>query len=145
VGSDGVLTEDEWLDTGDAGTIDERGYVQVTDRLKDLIKSGGEWIPSAELENHVSSLSGVDLAAVVAVADPRWEERPLAIVTTLDGAMPDFVALRRALQGRVARFWIPEYWTHVDKLPLTSVGKIDKQALRQAVATEKIKIVKVDQ
>ena len=145
VGSDGVLTEDEWLDTGDAGTIDERGYVQVTDRLKDLIKSGGEWIPSAELENHVSSLSGVDLAAVIAVADPRWEERPLAIVTTLDGATPDFVALRHALQGRVARFWIPEYWTHVDKLPLTSVGKIDKQALRQAVATEKIKIVKVDQ
>lgn len=145
VAADGVLTEDEWLDTGDAGTIDERGYVQVTDRLKDLIKSGGEWIPSAELENHVSSLPGVDLAAVIAVADPRWEERPLAIVTTLDGATPDFVRLRQALQGRVARFWIPEYWTHVDKLPLTSVGKIDKQALREAVATEKIKIEKVDQ
>ena len=145
VAADGVLTEDEWLDTGDAGTIDERGYVQVTDRLKDLIKSGGEWIPSAELENHVSSLPGVDLAAVIAVADQRWEERPLAIVTTLDGATPDFVSLRQALQGRVARFWIPEYWTHVDKLPLTSVGKIDKQALREAVATEKIKIEKVDQ
>lgn len=145
VATDGVLTEDGWLDTGDAGTIDERGYVQVTDRLKDLIKSGGEWIPSAELENHVSSLPGVDLAAVIAVADPRWEERPLAIVTTLDGGTPDFVNLRHALQGRVARFWIPEYWTHVDKLPLTSVGKIDKQALREAVATDKIKIEKVDQ
>jgi len=145
VAADGVLTEDGWLDTGDAGTIDARGYVQVTDRLKDLIKSGGEWIPSAELENHVSSLPGVDLAAVIAVPDPRWEERPLAIVTTLDGATPDFVSLRHALQGRVARFWIPEYWAHVDKLPLTSVGKIDKQALREAVATEKIKIGKVDQ
>lgn len=145
IAADGVLTEDEWLDTGDAGTIDARGYVQVTDRLKDLIKSGGEWIPSAELENHVSSLPGVDLAAVIAVADPRWEERPLAIVTTLDGATPDFASLRHALQSRVARFWIPEYWTHVDKLPLTSVGKIDKQALREAVATEKIKIEKVDQ
>lgn len=145
VAADGVLTEDGWLDTGDAGTIDERGYVQVTDRLKDLIKSGGEWIPSAELENHVSSLPGVDLAAVIAVADPRWEERPLAIVTTLDGATPDFVSLRHALQGRVARFWIPEYWAHMDKLPLTSVGKIDKQTLREAVATEKIKIEKVDQ
>ena len=145
VAADGVLTEDEWLDTGDAGTIDARGYVQVTDRLKDLIKSGGEWIPSAELENHVSSLPGVDLAAVIAVADPRWEERPLAIVTTLDGATPNFASLRHALQSRVARFWIPEYWTHVDKLPLTSVGKIDKQALREAVATEKIKIEKVDQ
>jgi fatty-acyl-CoA synthase len=130
-----ALTEDGWLDTGDAGTIDPRGYVQVTDRLKDLIKSGGEWIPSAELENHVASLPGVDLAAVIGVADPRWEERPLAIVTTSDGTLPDFVSLRSALQGRVARFWIPEYWAHADNLPLTSVGKIDKQMLREAVAT----------
>lgn len=138
------LTEDGWLDTGDAGTIDERGYVQVTDRLKDLIKSGGEWIPSAELENHISSLHGVDLAAVIAVADPRWEERPLAIVTTRDGARPDFAELRHALQDRVARFWIPEYWTHVDTLPLTSVGKIDKQALREAIATGKTKFEKIE-
>lgn len=138
------LTEDGWLDTGDAGTIDERGYVQVTDRLKDLIKSGGEWIPSAELENHISSLHGVDLAAVIAVADPRWEERPLAIVTTRDGARPDFAELRYALQARVARFWIPEYWTHVDTLPLTSVGKIDKQALREAIATGKTKFEKIE-
>lgn len=131
----GVLTDDGWLDTGDAGTIDPRGYVQVTDRLKDLIKSGGEWIPSAELENHIASLPGVDLAAVIGVADPRWEERPLAIVTTPDGKRPDFASLRSALQGQVARFWIPEYWAHADTLPLTSVGKIDKQALRAAVAS----------
>lgn len=130
-----VLTDDGWLDTGDAGTIDERGYVQVTDRLKDLIKSGGEWIPSAELENQIASLPGVDLAAVIGVPDPRWEERPLAIVTTSDGVRPDFAVLRGALQGRIARFWIPEYWAYVNTLPLTSVGKINKQALRQAVAT----------
>lgn len=140
-----VLSEDGWLDTGDAGTIDARGYVQVTDRLKDLIKSGGEWIPSAELENHVASLPGVDLAAVIGIADPRWEERPLAIVTTADGARPDFAGLRSALQGRVARFWIPEYWAHADTLPLTSVGKIDKQALRQAVATGKTDFERVDE
>ena len=144
VAAGSVLTEDGWLDTGDAGTIDERGYVQVTDRLKDLIKSGGEWIPSAELENHISSLHGVDLAAVIAVADRRWEERPLAIVTTRDGERPDFAELRHALQARVARFWIPEYWTHVDTLPLTSVGKIDKQALREAIATGKTKFEKIE-
>ncbi|MBA4751587.1 MAG: long-chain-fatty-acid--CoA ligase [Sphingopyxis sp.] len=140
-----VLTDDGWLDTGDAGTIDARGYVQVTDRLKDLIKSGGEWIPSAELENHVASLPGVDLAAVIGIADPRWEERPLAIVTTLDGTRPDFAGLRSALQGRVARFWIPEYWAHADTLPLTSVGKIDKQALRAAVATGKTAFERIDE
>lgn len=141
----GVLTDDGWLDTGDAGTIDERGYVQVTDRLKDLIKSGGEWIPSAELENHVASLPGVDLAAVIGVADPRWEERPLAIVTTPDGARPDFAGLRGALEGRIARFWIPEYWAHAETLPLTSVGKIDKQALREAVATGQTGFERVDE
>ena len=141
----GVLTGDGWLDTGDAGTIDARGYVQVTDRLKDLIKSGGEWIPSVELENQVASLPGVDLAAVIGVADPRWEERPLAIVTTPDGTRPDFVGLRCALNDRVARFWIPEYWAHADTLPLTSVGKIDKQALREAVATGKMAFERIDE
>ncbi len=140
-----VLTADGWLDTGDAGTIDERGYVQVTDRKKDLIKSGGEWIPSAELENHIASLAGVDLAAVIGIADARWEERPLAIVTVTDGARPDFAKLRSALQDRVARFWIPEYWAHIGSLPLTSVGKIDKQALREAVATGTMSFERVEE
>lgn len=136
IGAD-VLTPDGWLDTGDAGTIDERGYVQVTDRLKDLIKSGGEWIPSAELENHIAALPGIELAAVIAIPDPRWEERPLALVTTRDGSKPDFAALRDGLRERVARFWIPENWAHVPSLPLTGVGKIDKQAIRKMVATGK--------
>ncbi|HEX2795110.1 MAG TPA: long-chain-fatty-acid--CoA ligase [Croceicoccus sp.] len=136
IGAD-VLTPDGWLDTGDAGTIDGRGYVQVTDRLKDLIKSGGEWIPSAELENHIAALPGIELAAVIAIPDPRWEERPLALVTTRDGSKPDFAALRDGLRERVARFWIPENWAHVPSLPLTGVGKIDKQAIRKMVATGK--------
>ncbi len=143
VGAD-VLTRDGWLDTGDAGTIDERGYVQVTDRLKDLIKSGGEWIPSGELETVLSELEGVDLAAVVGISDERWEERPLAIVTSETGEKPDFARLRSALRDRVARFWIPEYWSFQNNLPLTSVGKIDKQALRKAVLADEIAIERVD-
>ena len=143
VGAD-VLTEDGWLDTGDAGTIDERGYVQVTDRLKDLIKSGGEWIPSAELENHISGLPGVHLAAVIGIADERWEERPLAIVTSKSGEVPDFGSLRSALRDEVARFWIPEYWSHRTDLPLTGVGKIDKQALRRQVSAGDLQFQRVD-
>lgn len=143
VGSD-VLTDDGWLNTGDAGTIDARGYVQVTDRLKDLIKSGGEWIPSAELENIIMGLPEVNLAAIIGVADPRWEERPLAIVTSDDGTPPNFAQLRTLLQDEVARFWIPEYWAHVENLPLTSVGKIDKQALRKSVENGDILFERVD-
>ena len=142
---DDVRTEDGWLDTGDAGTIDERGYVQVTDRLKDLIKSGGEWIPSAELENIISGLPGIDLAAVIGIPDERWEERPLAIVTTKGDVPPDFASLRGALRDRVARFWIPEYWSHSQSLPLTTVGKIDKQGLRKALASSKIRVERVDE
>ncbi len=82
---------------------------------------------------------------MIGVADPRWEERPLAIVTTPDGIPPDFARLRSALQGQVARFWIPEYWAHADTLPLTSVGKIDKQALRAAVATGKTAFERIDE
>ena len=140
-----VLTGDGWLDTGDAGTIDRRGYVQVTDRLKDLIKSGGEWIPSAELENHVSGLPGIDVAAVIGVPDPRWEERPLAIVTTVDGARPDFAYLRGVLRDKIAHFWVPEYWAHSLSLPLTSVGKIDKQALRNAIASGDTQFERIDE
>ena len=139
-----VLTDDGWLDTGDAGAIDERGYVQVTDRLKDLIKSGGEWIPSAELENVLGGLSGVDLAAVIGIPDDRWEERPLAIITGEYGKQPDFGSLRSALRDQVARFWIPEYWAYRESLPLTSVGKIDKQALRKAHAAGELAVTRVD-
>ena len=139
-----ALTADGWLDTGDAGAIDPRGYVQVTDRLKDLIKSGGEWIPTAELENQIAGLPGVDLAAVIGIADDRWEERPLAIVTTPDGERPGFASLRGALRGRVARFWIPEYWSYADALPLTSVGKLDKEALRRMIADGDLAFEKIE-
>jgi fatty-acyl-CoA synthase len=127
------LTEDGWLRTGDAGTIDPQGYVQITDRTKDLIKSGGEWISSVDLEHIIGRFPGVAEVAVIAIPDPRWEERPLAVIATLDGMRLDFAALREFLAKQIAKFMVPEYWATVTSLPKTSVGKIDKKKLRQEV------------
>ncbi len=131
--ADRPLTKDGWLRTGDAGTIDSRGYVQVTDRTKDLIKSGGEWISSVDLENAVSRYPGVNEVAVIAVPDPRWEERPLVILTALDGHQIAFEDVRRFLSDQMAKFMVPEYWASLSSLPKTSVGKIDKRKLRAEV------------
>jgi fatty-acyl-CoA synthase len=127
------LSADGWLQTGDVGTIDERGYVQITDRVKDVIKSGGEWISSVDLENLLISHPGVAEAAVIAVPDPRWEERPLAIIVPT-GEPPRPAELRKHLSSGVARFWLPDYWAVAIDLPRTSVGKIDKRVLRTMVA-----------
>lgn len=130
VGSD-AFTEDGWLRTGDVGHIDERHYVQLTDRTKDVIKSGGEWISSVDLENALIAHPQVLEAAVIAVEDERWQERPLAIVVVEGGGLTS-ADLRGFLAGRVAKFWIPENWAFVDAIARTSVGKIDKKALREA-------------
>src|SRR5690606_11863940 len=133
-------TADGWFDTGDVGSIDALGYVCVTDRTKDLIKSGGEWISSVDLENELSSISGIAEVAVVAVPDPRWEERPLAI-TSWDGTgEPDYCGIRSNLSERMAKFMVPEYWARIPSLPKTSVGKIDKKRLRDYVANGDIEI-----
>ncbi len=124
------FTRDGWLRTGDVGTIDERGYVQITDRSKDVIKSGGEWVSSVDLENQLSEHPAVDEVAVIGIPDPRWEERPLALVVPRPGNTIDPAELQDFLDGRVARFWIPEYWSVTFALPKTSVNKIDKRALR---------------
>jgi fatty-acyl-CoA synthase len=121
---------DGWLRTGDVGTVDEHGFVQITDRLKDVIKSGGEWISSVELENHLMAHPDVLEAAVIGVPDPRWDERPLACVVPRPGARPTPEALRAFLAGRVAKWWLPERWAFLDAVPRTSVGKFDKKALR---------------
>lgn len=134
-----VLSPDGWLRTGDVGTIDAKGYVRITDRQKDLIKSGGEWISSIELENLLQAHPGVTAAAVVAVPDPRWEERPLAIVVCSGPAVP-VSELRSYLAGHVAKFWIPEYWASAETLPLTGVGKVDKKVLREQVANGTVAI-----
>jgi fatty-acyl-CoA synthase len=128
------FTADGWLRTGDVGTVDARGYVQVTDRSKDVIKSGGEWVSSVDLENQLGAHPDVFEVAVIGVPDPRWEERPLALVVARPGASIEPGALREFLRDRVARFWVPEYWAVVPELPRTSVCKIDKKELRRLYA-----------
>ena len=131
---------DGWLRTGDVGFIDARGYLQITDRSKDVIKSGGEWISSVELENVLAGHPAVAEAAVVGVSDPKWEERPLAAVVLKPGADASPEDLRGFLDGKVARWWLPERWAFVDELPKTSVGKQDKKLIRQMYADGKIDV-----
>jgi fatty-acyl-CoA synthase len=134
------FTADGWLKTGDVGNIDARGYVQITDRSKDVIKSGGEWVSSVDLENQLAAHPDVFEVAVIGIPDPRWEERPLALVVAHPGASIEPGALREFLRERVARFWVPEYWVLVSELPKTSVGKIDKKELRRLHAEGRFKI-----
>lgn len=121
---------DGWLRTGDVGTVEPNGFVQITDRAKDVIKSGGEWISSVELENEVMAHDSVLEAAVIGVEDEKWGERPLACVVAKPGVEISAAQLRDHLDGRVAKWWIPERWAFVDQVPRTSVGKFDKKVLR---------------
>jgi fatty-acyl-CoA synthase len=134
---------DGWLRTGDVGWLDEHGFMQISDRTKDVIKSGGEWISSVELENEVMAHPGVFEAAVIGVPDPKWDERPLVVVVSGDGPRPEPDALLDFLSDRVARWWLPERWAFVDELPKTSVGKFDKKALRTQVADGTIEIIEL--
>jgi fatty-acyl-CoA synthase len=119
-----------WLRTGDIGTVDSRGFFQITDRSKDVIKSGGEWISSVELENLLAGCPEVLEAAVIAVADERWTERPLACVVRKPGADTAAADLARFLDGKVAGWQVPENWAFIDEVPKTTVGKYDKKVLR---------------
>jgi fatty-acyl-CoA synthase len=134
---------DGWLRTGDVGWLDEHGFMQISDRTKDVIKSGGEWISSVELENEVMAHPGVFEAAVIGVPDPKWDERPLVVVVSGEGPRPEPGALLDFLSDRVARWWLPERWAFVDELPKTSVGKFDKKALRTQVADGTIEIIEL--
>jgi fatty-acyl-CoA synthase len=123
---------DEWLRTGDIGTIDARGYFQITDRSKDVIKSGGEWISSVELENLLAASPDVLEAAVIGIPDDKWTERPLACIVPRGDVDPG--ALAAFLDGKVASWQVPENWTFIDEVPKTSVGKFDKKVLRARYA-----------
>jgi fatty-acyl-CoA synthase len=125
---------DGWLRTGDVANVDSRGYVEITDRAKDVIKSGGEWISSVELENLLMAHDAVREAAVIATPDERWGERPLACVVLEDGASASAEELIEHLRPRVARFWLPDEFAFLDALPRTSVGKFDKKQLRAELA-----------
>jgi fatty-acyl-CoA synthase len=131
---DSAKFADGWLSTGDVGKIDPDGYVTLTDRAKDVIKSGGEWISSVELENHIMCHPAVAEAAVVGVPDERWQERPLAAVVPKQNATVTAAELRDYLRDKVARWWLPERWTFIDQVPRTSVGKFDKKVIRRRYA-----------
>lgn len=126
---------DGWLRTGDVGVIHPDGWVELQDRLKDVIKSGGEWISSVELENVIAEHPAVREVAVIGVPDPKWEERPLAVVVTAPDADVTADDLKAFLRGRVAKWWIPDRWEFTPQIPRTSVGKLDKNALRAAART----------
>ena len=126
--------DDGWLRTGDVGLLTHDGFLVLTDRSKDVIKSGGEWISSVDLENHLMGHPDVLEASVVGVPDEKWDERPLAAVVLRSGASPSADDLREFLSDKVAKWQLPEHWTFIDEVPKTSVGKFDKKVLRQRYA-----------
>ncbi len=134
---------DGWLRTGDVGTIDPLGYVVLTDRAKDVIKSGGEWISSMELENAIMAHPDVLEAAVIGVADERWGERPLATVVLAPAAKTTAAELREFLAERVPRWQLPERWSFIGEVPKTSVGKFAKTKMRDAYARGDYEIIEV--
>jgi fatty-acyl-CoA synthase len=129
-----VLDAEGWFDTGDLATIDGYGYMQITDRTKDVIKSGGEWISSVELENQASGHEDVVEAAAIGIADEKWGERPLVVAVRKPGSAVDAAGLRAFLESRVAKWWLPERILFVESLPHTATGKLDKVALRRLFA-----------
>jgi fatty-acyl-CoA synthase len=126
-----ALTEDGWFDTGDIANIDPLGYMQITDRDKDVIKSGGEWISSIEIENTAVGCPGVAEAAVIGLPHPKWTERPLLIVMREPGSEVEEAAVLAYLDGKIAKWWMPDDVVFVDEIPHTATGKIQKMDLRK--------------
>ncbi|MEU6222121.1 long-chain fatty acid--CoA ligase [Streptomyces sp. NPDC047042] len=139
------FSEDGWLKTGDVGTISPDGFLTLTDRAKDVIKSGGEWISSVDLENALMAHPDVLEAAVVAVPDEKWGERPLATVVLSEGSTADFESLRDFLadDGKIAKWQLPERWTIIESVPKTSVGKFDKKVLRKQYAEGELDVTRL--
>jgi fatty-acyl-CoA synthase len=133
-GAAGTHTEDGWFDTGDVATIDPQGYMAITDRTKDVIKSGGEWISSIELENTAMGHPAVAEAAVIGASHPKWTERPLLVVVMAENADVSKEELLAFFDGKVANWWIPTDVVFVDELPHTATGKVKKIELRKQFA-----------
>jgi len=131
---------DGWLVTGDVAKIDPEQYIIISDRSKDLIKSGGEWISSVDLENHIVAMSEVAQAAVVAQPHPKWDERPVALVIMNDGATMDPTAVLEHCSSIFAKWQLPDEIIEIDNIPLTSTGKIDKKTIRARLDSEDYKL-----
>ncbi|MEQ9152180.1 MAG: 3-(methylthio)propionyl-CoA ligase [Parvibaculum sp.] len=125
-----ILDKDGWFDTGDVATIDPQGYMQITDRAKDVIKSGGEWISSIEIENLAVGHPKVTEAAVIGIVHPKWDERPLLIVVPKEGEKPTKEEILSYMEGKIAKWWMPDDVVFVEEIPHTATGKIQKLALR---------------
>ena len=132
---------DGWLRTGDVGRIDPHGYITISDRAKDVVKSGGEWISTLELESAILTHPAVREVAVIAAPDERWGERPLACITLMPGQSVTPEELRAHLADRVVKWWVPDQWVFVDEVPRTTVGKHDKKLLRERNAEGSLPVV----
>ena len=132
---DNILDENGFFDTGDVATIDEYGYMRITDRSKDVIKSGGEWISSIDLENLAVGHPKIAEAAVIGVHHPKWDERPLLIVQVKDGQNVTRDEVLKYMDGKIAKWWMPDDVVFVDSIPHTATGKILKTALRDQFKT----------
>ncbi|MDG2530295.1 long-chain-fatty-acid--CoA ligase [Caulobacter endophyticus] len=126
-----ILDEEGFFDTGDVATIDEMGFMQITDRAKDVVKSGGEWISTIEIENIAVGHPKAALAAVIGVAHPKWDERPILLVKLKEGETATKEEFIDFLQGKIAKWWMPDDVVFVDEIPLGATGKIDKKLIRQ--------------
>jgi fatty-acyl-CoA synthase len=132
---DNILDENGFFDTGDVATIDEYGYMRITDRSKDVIKSGGEWISSIDLENLAVGHPKIAEAAVIGVHHPKWDERPLLIVQPKEGQSVTRDEVLKYMEGKIAKWWMPDDVVFVDSIPHTATGKILKTALRDQFKT----------
>jgi fatty-acyl-CoA synthase len=127
----GSFDDEGWFDTGDVSTIDADGYMTITDRAKDVIKSGGEWISTIEIENIAVGHPAVAEAAVIGVVHPKWDERPLLVIVLKAGQKATREELLAYLTGKIAKWWMPDDVVFVDEIPHTATGKIQKMALRE--------------
>ena len=133
-----VIDGDDWFDTGDVATLDPDGYMQITDRSKDVIKSGGEWISSIELENIAIGHEAVAEAAVIGIVHPKWDERPLLIIVRAMGSSVESPEILDYMKGKIASWWMPDDVAFVDEIPHTATGKIQKLRLREQFADYKL-------